>query len=263
MSTRSGACVWWSNARDRADRGGLPRRGVTSRNYTGSCCCHRAVGRLAALLSTTRAAVAASTSGISCGPFAGGSGRGNRGSSGFSLESFAGALPPPPRGSGKSPGNSQGSCRVPRFAALDLGASRNLVDSTGLLNVTAEIGLGGPPSTYATIRFALGGMVFSDTVAAADLTSNDHENIGVRSGGDVGDAYVSFIASRRGTTDAADPITLMIDQLGVKPGVPGSVTMTVTDTLGPEKYTASHPNAVRTMRALEEKAMANDLKGHR
>ena len=54
MSTRSGACVWWSNARDRADRGGLPRRGVTYRNYTGSCCCHRAVGRLAALLSTTR-----------------------------------------------------------------------------------------------------------------------------------------------------------------------------------------------------------------
>ena len=54
MSTRSGACVWWSNARDRADRGGLPRRGVTSRNYTGFCCCHRAVGRLAALLSTTR-----------------------------------------------------------------------------------------------------------------------------------------------------------------------------------------------------------------
>ena len=54
MSTRSGACVWWSNARDRADRGGLPRRGVTSRNYTGSCCCHRAVGKLAAFLSTTQ-----------------------------------------------------------------------------------------------------------------------------------------------------------------------------------------------------------------
>ena len=31
---------------------------------------------------------------------------------------------PPPRGNGKSPGNSQGFCRVPRFAALDLGASR-------------------------------------------------------------------------------------------------------------------------------------------
>ena len=125
MSTRSGACVWWSNARDRADRGGLPRRGVTSRNYTGSLLLPsggREVGRAPL---DDAAAVAASTSGISCGPFAGGSGRGNRGSSGFSLESFAGASPPPPGGSGKSPGNSQGSCRVPRFAALDLGASRN------------------------------------------------------------------------------------------------------------------------------------------
>ena len=96
MSTRSGACVWWSNARDRADRGGLPRRGVTYRNYTGSLLLPsggREVGRAPL---DDAAAVAVSTSGISCGPFAGGSGRGNRGSSGFSLESFAGALPPPP-----------------------------------------------------------------------------------------------------------------------------------------------------------------------
>ena len=95
MSTRSGACVWWSNARDRADRGGLPRRGVTSRNYTGSLLLPsggREVGRAPL---DDAAAVAASTSGISCGPFAGGSGRGNRGSWGFSLESFAGAFPPP------------------------------------------------------------------------------------------------------------------------------------------------------------------------
>ena len=86
MSTRSGACVWWSNARDRADREGLPRKGRNLSKLhwflllpSGG----REVGRVPL---DDAAAVAASTSGISCGPFAGGSGRGNRGSCGFSLE---------------------------------------------------------------------------------------------------------------------------------------------------------------------------------
>ena len=126
MSTRSGACVWWSNARDRADRGGLPRRSVTSRNSVGSLLVPsggREVGRAPL---DDAAAVAASTSGISCGPFPGGSGRGNRGSWGFSLESFAGALPPP-RGNGE-PGAS---------APNSAGGTR-------------AIGLGGPSGTFVS-----------------------------------------------------------------------------------------------------------------
>ena len=95
MSTRSGACVWWSNARDRADRGGFPRRGVTSRNYTGSCCCHRAVGRLAALLWTTRPPWRPPRPESRVGRLREAQDGGTGAARGFSLESFAGASPPP------------------------------------------------------------------------------------------------------------------------------------------------------------------------
>ena len=135
---------------------------------------------------------------------------------------------------------------------------------TELLNVTAKIGLGGPQNTFATIRFELSGMVFSQDVMDGnngDLAiASSHDNIGVRSGGDVGDDYVSFIANRSSATpDRESAVTLTIRQLGVKPGVPGSVTMTVTDSLGPEKYTASYPNAVRTTRGLKEDATPLNL----
>ena len=37
-----------------------------------------------------------------------------------------------------------------------------MADNDNLLNVTAEIGLGGPNGTFVTVRFDLSGMVFSD-----------------------------------------------------------------------------------------------------
>ena len=127
------------------------------------------------------------------------------------------------------------------------------------LNVTAEIGLGGPSGTYATIRFELNGMVFSMPVTGGDLQIDQHATPSIRAGGGVGDDYVSFIANRQNNPSATETVTLTIAQLGVKPAVHGSVTMTVTDTLGPEMYTASYLNAVRTARALDEAATPMDL----
>ena len=131
-----------------------------------------------------------------------------------------------------------------------------VVDSGTDLNVTAAIGLGGPNGTFLTIRFDLGGMVFSTPVMGGNLTTGaNHDDASLRSGGQVGDAHVSFIVSRTGNTEAATEMTLAIGQLGVKPGVPGSVTMTVTDSVGDdEEHTASYANAVRTARALQEDA---------
>ena len=71
----------------------------------------------------------------------------------------------------------------------------------------------------------------------------------------MGDALVSFIVTRSGNTDAATLVILEIGQLGVKPGVPGSVTMMVTDSVGDAaEHAATYTNAVRTARALDEKA---------
>ena len=71
----------------------------------------------------------------------------------------------------------------------------------------------------------------------------------------MGDSHVSFIVTRSANTAATTEMTLDIDQLGVKPGVPGSVTMMVTDSVGDAaEHTASYTNAVRTMRALTETA---------
>ena len=124
------------------------------------------------------------------------------------------------------------------------------------LNVTAEIGLGGPNGTFLTVRYDLGGMVFSEIVMGGDLeTGAGHDDASLRSGGKVGDSHVSFIVTRSANTAATTEMTLDIDQLGVKPGVPGSVTMMVTDSVGDAAmHTASYTNAVRTMRALQETA---------
>ena len=133
-----------------------------------------------------------------------------------------------------------------------------------LLDVTAEIGLGGPSGTFVTVRFTLGGMVFSDTVTGGNLmiTGDDSQygDASLRSGGQVGDDYVSFIVTRTNSTSATDEATLAIDQLGVKPGVPGSVTMRVTDSVGDgAEHTEGYTNAVRTMRALQETPTATNL----
>ena len=129
------------------------------------------------------------------------------------------------------------------------------------LDVTAANGLGGPNGTFVTVRFDLGGMIFSTAVIGANLTTGTgHDAASLRSGGQVGDAHVSFIVTRSANTEAATAMTLQIAQLGVKPGVPGSVTMTVTDSVGDgAEHTASYTNAVRTMRALQETAEPMDL----
>ena len=359
MSTRSGACVWWSNARDRADREGLPRRGVTSRNYTGSLLLPsggREVGRAPL---DDAAAVAASTSGISCGPFPGGSGRGNRGSWGFSLESFAGASPPPPRKWQKpwefpgllpcseirgpwiwgpaatlAPFTASILCTLADagatwassallqhiftifggdeymfgkkvFAAMlatVLGASlfganaakavinldsedksaavaiyaaetitEAVPDSDGYykvdgsdddadnLNVTGMVGLGGSENSVVTIRFEFDGLVFSTAMMEGDLIVAGHTDINIRTGGGVGQNSVSFLATRGANASRTSLATLTILDIGVKPGVAGSVTMAVTDTLGPDKVTLNYNGAIRNTRALQEKAMPVDL----
>ena len=123
------------------------------------------------------------------------------------------------------------------------------------LNVIAEIGLGGPASTFLTVRFTLGGMVFSETVTGGDLgiSGGTYGTPSLRSGGQVGDDNVSFIVTRSGSTSGTDVATLTIPQLGVKPGVAGSVTMRVTDSVGDDaENIEAYTNAVRTMRALQE-----------
>ena len=139
-----------------------------------------------------------------------------------------------------------------------------VIGQGGVLNVTAEIGLGGPTGTFVTVRFDLGGMVFSEEVTGGNLaiaTGSYAEPSSLRSGGKVGDDKVSFIVNRDGNTaSGTDVATLTIGQLGVKPGVPGSVTMMVTDSVGDdEEHTASYSSAVRTMRALQETPMPMNL----
>ena len=78
----------------------------------------------------------------------------------------------------------------------------------------------------------------------------------------MGDAHVSFIVTRMTNTANTTMMTLQIAQLGVKPGVPGSVTMMVTDSVGDgAEHSASYTNAVRTKRALVETPVANNLVG--
>ena len=139
-----------------------------------------------------------------------------------------------------------------------------VVGQPGVLNVAGAIGLGGPSGTYVTVKFVLSGMVFSTAVVGGNLTISPGSYASpssLRSGGKVGDSDVSFIVTRSGNDAAAtDVATLAIAQLGVKPGVPGSVMMTVTDSVGDaEEHTASYTNAVRTMRALDENAMPMNL----
>ena len=130
----------------------------------------------------------------------------------------------------------------------------------GILNVQSKVGLGGPSGTFVTVRFDLGGMVFSNATPPTLGFASGHPEASRRTGGMAGDAFVSFIASRNTATEDTVVATLTVANLGVKPGVNGSVTITVTDSVGDGAvYTESYPNAVRTMRALGEKPMASNL----
>ncbi len=127
-----------------------------------------------------------------------------------------------------------------------------VVDASGTdLNVTSMVGLGGPSGTFVTVRFDLGGMVFNTTPTLA--IAGSHGTASRRIGGDAGDTFVSFIASRSDATMASDVATLTVADFGVKPGVNGSVTITVTDSVGDDaEYTEKFDGAVRTARALQE-----------
>ena len=124
------------------------------------------------------------------------------------------------------------------------------------LNVMGMVGLGGPMNTVVTIRFDLRGLVFSTPVMDSHLTfmNSSHDGVSIRTGGEVGSNYVSFLASRSTNAPRESVATLRIDNIGVKPDVVGSVTMTVTDTLGPEMVTRKYNGAIRTAMALQEKA---------
>ena len=125
------------------------------------------------------------------------------------------------------------------------------------LNVTGVIGLGGPPNSFVTVRFDLTGMVFTETPS---LEITQHASPSRRSGGNAGDNFASFIASREGSRDGTEIATLTVGSFGVKPGVNGSVMMTVTDSLGDDAmHTEKYDSAVRTARALQENADPMDL----
>ena len=62
------------------------------------------------------------------------------------------------------------------------------------LNVMGMVGLAGPTGSFVTVRFDLSGMVFN---ATPDLTfDGGHGTASRRTGGNAGDAFVSFIAPR-------------------------------------------------------------------
>ena len=126
--------------------------------------------------------------------------------------------------------------------------------ASGNLNMVAMVGLGGPQNSFVTVRFDLSGMVFNETPT---LAIAEHEAASRRFGGDAGDDFVSFIASRAdASTDGEELATLTVASLGVKPGVDGSVMMTVTDGLGDgATHSENYNGAVRTARALQEKAI--------
>ena len=134
----------------------------------------------------------------------------------------------------------------------------SVVTGTGSnLNVTGMVGLAGPTGSFVTVRFDLGGMVFN---TPPTLGISGHGDASSRNGGNAGDAFVSFIAPREAGNTAESAVTLTVTDFGVKPGVNGSVTMTVTDSLGDDAmHTAKYDGAVRTMRALQETPMPMDL----
>ena len=137
------------------------------------------------------------------------------------------------------------------------------MSNANALNVTGDVGLGGPAGTFVTIRFDLRGMVFHE--APSLMISPGHDAASLRTGGEAGESFVSFIAPRGTSGNAAtNEVTLTVDGFGVKPGVNGSVTMTVTDGLGDDAmYTAKYDGAVRTAKALHGNPHASQLRGHR
>ena len=136
--------------------------------------------------------------------------------------------------------------------ASDLTGYSLVTGGADTLDVTAEVGLAGPSGSFVTIRFDLSGMVFGNTPPTLGFDGG-HGTASRRDGGDAGEAFVSFIAPRTDANAADDVATLNVTDFGVKPGVDGSVMMTVTDSLGDgAESTASYTNAVRTMRALQE-----------
>ena len=104
-------------------------------------------------------------------------------------------------------------------------------------------------------------MVFSDTAPNISIAGGNYGGVTRRGGGNAGENFVSYIAPRSNTTMQDDVVTLPLTEIGVKPGVPGSVTMTVTDSLGDGlMHMSSYSNAVLTKRALDEMPMpAMDL----
>ena len=133
-----------------------------------------------------------------------------------------------------------------------------VVDDSTDLDVTAEVGLAGPIGSFVTVRFDLSGMVFN---APPTLSfASGHGAATRRTGGTAGEAFVSFIAPRTSGNMADNDLTLAVTSLGVKPGVNGSVMMTVTDSLGDNAmHTEKYDGAVRTSRALQEMPMPMDL----
>ena len=129
-------------------------------------------------------------------------------------------------------------------------------NGTGL-NVTGDVGLAGPVGSFVTVRFDLRGMVFND--APSLMISPGHGDASLRTGG-AGKTFVSFIAPRQTGNLADNDVTLTVNGFGVKPGVNGSVTMTVTDGLGDDAlYTKKYDGAVRTAKALMETPDAMNL----
>ena len=130
------------------------------------------------------------------------------------------------------------------------------------LNVLSKVGLGGPSGTFVTVRFDLGGMVFNTTPTLG--FASRHGTASRRTGGMAGDAFVSFIASRTAATEDTVVATLDVADFGVKPGVNGSVTMTVTDSVGDDaEYTAKYDQCSSHGEGSTGNRHAYGLRGHR
>ena len=136
-----------------------------------------------------------------------------------------------------------------------------VVTSTdAVLDVRGKVGLAGPSGSFVTIRFDLRGMVFNLAPSLGMIAG--HDGTPSRRQGGAGEDFVSFIVPRSSSGNDAETniVTLDVDGFGVKPGVNGSVTMTVTDDLGDDAmWTAKYDGAVRTAQALMENAMPLDL----
>ena len=129
--------------------------------------------------------------------------------------------------------------------------------SDGLLNVEAEVGVGGTAGSVLILEYTMDGMVFTLTslpvlTIGADVdtcatTVAGGETATKRAGGGEGQNTVSFILTRSEANKAGTTLAcLELEDIAVSTNRVGSVTMKVSDNLPlPATHNAGYPAAVR------------------